>query len=507
MPAGNVTVSASFDPKTFTLEPSVVREGGDNTSNIALSTTTPKYGDLITITATPEIGYELKSLEYYLQGQNGTPIPNDWENTYSFSVPSNMPNNSNITIKAVFGIIEHRLSIKSGLVGATMQFFLNGSSTPIPMPVTAHYNDIIWVVLDENRAQGYKYKANSFKAYNGTEVIKSVLNPLPLGPGRYEFSLVMPNGSVMVDAIFDRFVYSLKASTQTSGTITAVSPASNVAIGTTVTFNVTPATGYKLAENSLEIKNGNTTVKSTGFIKTGSGNQYSFVLDSMTAPVPADGSSLTVSGVFTEERYNVTSNPPEGIAIRFNYQTDVPFGRSVSIFIYRGETYRYAPGSVRLNNGTDNNLISPSYFIDQYGVYNYSFTMPARPVIVSASSERIPELTVSFNDPNLDRYIHFLDAEKYTEIDFAYPGQKVTVQAYKPAYEGAPANEIVLLEPFAIQSWWLNNVNQNSTNKAYTIPEYSIGRILTAMVSIGGVPHSVNIPIQNKVIEDEGEIE
>ena len=501
MPASDVTVVVVFDSRTFNLTTEVIREPGDSSSTIALSTNTPQAGERIVVTVTPQIGYELKSLMYYLPGSSeGVDIDRAGVN-YAFFITTGVENGATVHIVAVFGIISHKLVVEPGSSdGGTFSIYLGSGSTQIN---SASYNDLITVYLVEKAASGYGYKDGSFKVYtiSGAPVPLTSAVKDTLVSGRYVFKFNMPNSSVIISAEYDRFKYNLSPATVSNGTVKSISQVSSVPMGTYITFTAEPDEGYRVLSAGFSLRNGSTQVKSSsGFTATGNPNQFGFDLTFTVTPVPANNASLTVSAQFALDSFSLSRDPgTTGALITFSHSGNVLYGTTVTVTVARSYSERYIPGSVKLNNGDDDACFLTPEVKNLDGTYTRTFRMPAKTIVVSAASEPIPQAVVDINDPNMDKYIHFLDATNSVEIEYAGPpGREITVEAYKPAYYGAPPDEIEII-PLTVQSWWLDSVIQSGLGpnpRTFTIPDPCYARIVTAMVTIGGKPHSVSIPIR-----------
>ena len=162
------------------------------------------------------------------------------------------------------------------------------------------------------------------------------------------------------------------------------------------------------------------------------------------------------------------------------------YGTEVTVKIANGNVYRYVPGSIKLNNGFDNAWFISPEVKNPDGTYSRTFRMPARDITVSVDSEIIPEIEIGFKDPNMADYIRFVNVSDNNEIDFVNPGQAIKVVFDDPNVPGLP---------FALQSWWLDITPQANTGFTFTVPSPCSAWSVTAIVTIGNVPHSVSIPI------------
>ncbi len=100
MPAGNVTITAAFEPATFT----IYNESGDNGTNT--TATSAKYGDSVQVTYTADDGYEIVTVTKTINGLE-TEIPYDQtEGGYFFDMPA-----SDVTINVTFKATDYTVTL------------------------------------------------------------------------------------------------------------------------------------------------------------------------------------------------------------------------------------------------------------------------------------------------------------------------------------------------------------------------------------------------------------
>ena len=168
------------------------------------------------------------------------------------------------------------------------------------------------------------------------------------------------------------------------------------------------------------------------------------------------------------------------------------YGTEVTVTIVQGSVYRYIPGTLTLNNGSDDNWFitqeEPKTLNDSH---SRTFRMPARDVVVSVQTEIMPVVDINFSDPNLSEYLKFRNVADNSVIDSANPGQEITVTFDHPSGAGIP---------FAVQAWLLDLsqvISGDPANLKFTVPDPCNAWSVTAIVIIGNVPHSVSIPIRH----------
>ena len=180
MPAGNVSVSATFTPINYTVTNSGSFANGSVTAS---KTSNAHIGDTITLTVAPNTGYRLDSIT---ASANGSPISlrgsgNTNGSTRQFTMPA-----GNVTISASFTLEDYRIT-KAGMSSGTVNF-----SNP-----TAHYNETVTLTIVPD---------NSFIL--DTISVTANGNPLTLnGSGTAKGStrtFTMPASEVSISATFVR---------------------------------------------------------------------------------------------------------------------------------------------------------------------------------------------------------------------------------------------------------------------------------------------------------------
>ena len=150
MPASRITLYATFKKIDYTITKDVTGEG------TVVVNATANYQDIVTVTVTPTVGYEITTLEYYEEGDLvAKQLTHVQGNEYTLLVGT-----KNIRIVAVFSILNYSVSVDPLLVGATI---VNGDETPFTI-TNADYGTTIKfkVVLDEayNRSEDYEVQNN-----------------------------------------------------------------------------------------------------------------------------------------------------------------------------------------------------------------------------------------------------------------------------------------------------------------------------------------------------------
>ena len=227
MPAGNVEISATFKAidYTITIEPA---ENGTVTADKA----TANMGETVTLTITPNEGYELDQLTV-MNGTTQVAVTITTEGKYTFVMPA-----GNVEISATFKMTDYAITIEpaeNGTVTADKQ--------------TANMGETVTLTITPN--EGYEF--DQLTVMNGTTQVAVEITT----EGKYTF--VMPAGNVEVSATYKAIDYAITIEPAKNGTVTADKQTAH--IGETVTLTVTPDKGYELDE--IHVMNGTTQVAVT----------------------------------------------------------------------------------------------------------------------------------------------------------------------------------------------------------------------------------------------------
>jgi hypothetical protein len=259
MPAGNVTVSATFKKSTYTITVSEATGGTVSAKKGTEAATTAQIGDEITLTATPAEGYELEAFSVKDAAGNAVTVTDG-----KFTMPA-----GNVTVSASFKKGTYTITVASDITGGTITA-KNGSEDI----TTAQVGDEI--TLTATPAEGYELEAFSVKDADG--------NAVTVTDGKF----TMPAGTVTISATFK------KTMNNKDITEVAIDP---------VTFTGDPLTPKPV------IKDGDKTlIEGTDYTVS-----YSSNTDAGTATITITGIgnySGTVEFTFTIEKADATMTAP-----------------------------------------------------------------------------------------------------------------------------------------------------------------------------------------------------
>ena len=188
---------------------------------------TAKYGETVTLTITPNEGYEFDQL-HVLDGETQVAVTITTEGKYTFVMPA-----GNVEISATFKMTDYAITITPAE---------NGTVTADK--ATANMGETVTLTITPN--EGYEF--DQLTVMNGTTQVAVEITT----DGKYTF--VMPAGNVEVSATYKAIDYAITIEPAENGTVTADKQTAH--IGETVTLIVTPDKGYELDE--IHVMNGTT---------------------------------------------------------------------------------------------------------------------------------------------------------------------------------------------------------------------------------------------------------
>ena len=326
MPAGNVVISTLFKMVDYavTIQPA---ENGTVTADKA----TANMGETVTLTITPNEGYEFDQLTV-MNGTTQVAVTPAEEGKYTFVMPA-----GNVEISATFKMTDYAITIQpaeNGTVTADKE--------------TAHIGETVTLTITPNEG----YELDEIHIMNGTTQVAVT----PAEEGKY--TLVMPAGNVVISTLFKMVDYAVTIQPAENGTVIADKQTANM--GETVTLTITPNEGYEF--DQLIVMNGTTQVAVT--ITTD--GKYTFVM-------PAG--NVEISATYKAIDYTITIEPAENGTVTADKAT-ANMGETVTLTITPNEGYEL--DEIHVMNGTTR-LTTVS---EDEG--NHTFVMPANNVVISA---------------------------------------------------------------------------------------------------------------------------
>ena len=206
MPAANVTVTVTFKEIDYAVK---IAEGIVN-GTVAASAQSANVGDAITLTVTPETGYQLKTLTVVDDSQNSVSVTGN-----KFTMPA-----ANVTVSAEFEKITYTVAVSQAQ---------NGEVTTDK--ATAQIGDI--VTITATPTAGYELDTIT--------VTPDVGEAVAVTDGKF----TMPAANVTVTVTFKEIDYTVKIDAGiVNGTVAASVKSANV--GDEITLTITSETGYCL---------------------------------------------------------------------------------------------------------------------------------------------------------------------------------------------------------------------------------------------------------------------
>ena len=227
MPAGNVEVSATYKAIYYdiVIVPPV-------SGNVTADKETANYGETVTLTITPNEGYELDEI-HMMNGTNQVAVTPAEDGKYTFVMPA-----GNVVISTLFKMVDYTVTIQPAE---------NGTVTADK--ATANMGETVTLTITPN--EGYEF--DQLTVMNGTTQVAVEITT----EGKYIF--VMPAGNVEISATFKMTDYTITIEPAENGTVIADKQTAH--IGETVTLTITPNEGYEL--DQLTVMDGETQVAVT----------------------------------------------------------------------------------------------------------------------------------------------------------------------------------------------------------------------------------------------------
>lgn len=434
MPADNVQVDVTFAAKSYKITKAEVKNGSVSVASSA------KYGDTVTVTATPSAGYEISKVTV-----SGAEVKDAGNGKYTFTMPAQdakvsvtfAAKTSKITTeKTKNGKVEVVSSAKTGdtveikltankgcavssLVvkdasGKTVSTSGKGSVRTFKMPTsdvtisvtfektnfkvslsagnggtasvdktTAGYDDKVTITTKPNS----HYKVDSVKV---TDIDGKTVKAEGKD-GKYTFK--MPNSNATVKVTFKGEEYAISAGKVNNGSISVDSKG---VYGSKISFQVNTEAGY--AVSSVKV-----TCNGSAVSVSGTNGSYSFTMPAGDVAISAVTEEVVYS-VWTEETENGTFEVSESYG---------KMGSVITVTTIPDEGYMVNSVTITDSRG---NLVS---FSGEEDVY--TFKMPASNVMVEVSFEEIPEVTYKLTITQPENATISLDKEN------AGAGSTVTV--------------------------------------------------------------------------------
>jgi len=281
MPAAEVWVGGLFSRNGQTGYTLMVYDGYDGTVT-ANPSGTVQAGATITVTVTPDQGYEMENL-YITNQSNGQDI--NYQTTdmgYTFTMPA-----SDVSVSAGFAPIGGKPSgyaiIVNQTTGGTISTNPSGNA-PVGTTVT--------VTVSPN--QGYTFNSSSLSVVADNYPVDYQTTQTSTG---ISYTFTMPDSDVLITGTFTGgsgqtgyaiTVGAVDGGTLIGGTITT-NPSGSATAGTTVTITVTPDRGCELESLSVTDANGSS-IEFGKPADDSSGNVFTFTM-------PA--SDVTITGTFS----------------------------------------------------------------------------------------------------------------------------------------------------------------------------------------------------------------
>ncbi len=342
MPGADVTVNATFALQDYTIS---LGEGIEH-GTVTFEPTTAHMGQTISVTATPEEGFELASLEYEYTEDNGAPKREAIANN-QFVMPA-----SDVTILATFRAKVYNIATSVNPEGAGT----------INVPATAAYQSEVEVTVTP--AAGYQLKEMYYTYDAGGGVHDPIFT---IEDGKF----IMPGTDITIVAEFELKAFTIGVSPNIEhGTVTTDKTAANM--GETITVTVTPDEGYQL--------------KSLFYVEDAGSVSVEHHIQGGQFVMPAQNVVLVAE--FELATYAINIPEVENGSVTADV-TETQMGQTVTLTVAPNAGYKLETLTVTT---VDDQSAEPNpskavqnIEVTKTGVFTYTFVMPASAVNVNAA--------------------------------------------------------------------------------------------------------------------------
>lgn len=337
MPDHDVTVSAKFKLKSYTITANV--SGAPDDTAITVSPATATINDTVTLTAPTVTGYTFQSWS-----STNAVLVSESDNEYKIK-----PNGSgDVTVTATYTINNYKINKVTSTT----------DDCDFTVQENADYKSTVNIVVTTKT--GWTVAENGVVVTIQSVTPGSTVNVTKVDDTHYSFE--MPAGAVQVAVTFTEATYTVSKGTETNGKFTVSKTSAKM--GDTITVEPTASEGYNVSKVSYTYGSTTTTVTDTG-------SGYSFTM-------PA--SNVTVNVTFAPQEYAIATTPPQNGSLTVEPGTSATYGQNVTVTAT--PTNGYQLSKITINNASTNEVYKTLNA-------NGTFTMPAYAVKITA------EFTVS----------------------------------------------------------------------------------------------------------------
>ena len=350
--------------------------------------------EIVTVTVTPNPGYEIDELKYTFEVRLPDGTPTGSHATYpiengQFSMPA-----SDVTITATFKLKDYTITLLGG----------QPAHATVTVPATAHLGEEVTVTVEPELGYEVQEMRYAFTAAPEGTGGQGVHVDYPIENGKF----TMPAADVTLSVTIKKIDYTITVAEMQNGTVEAPSTAT---VGDEVTLTVAPAEGYELetltytveGSEPMEIQN----------------NKFNMPAANVTI-------NATFKEIVAEYHYSVVQH--ENCYVIDNGNGRAPEGATVSmqIAVDSGTKLKEVVVNKVTGNGPDQ-VVTPIEFtitpVDGSNNVDLTFVMPAADVEVHAICATAYSVSVTAGE----------HGSAQANVIEAYEGETVAVTTYPNA--------------------------------------------------------------------------
>lgn len=343
----------------------------------------------VTVTVTPDPGYEIDVLKIVYEGlmPNGTPTGLHYEYPIEnghFSMPA-----ADVQIYATFKLKDYTITLLGG----------QPAHANVTVPATAHLGEEVTVTVEPELGYEVELMQYTFEVILPDGTPTGMHNTYPIENGKF----TMPAADVTLSVTIKKIDYTITVAQTQNGTVTAPATANYC---DEVTLTVTPAEGYELETLTYTVEGGEPVPVEN--------NKFNMPAANVTI-------NATFKEVVVEYHYGAVEEVKCTVLDQTNYSGFAPEGANITMRIVPSSDTKLKEVIVNKVTGSGQDMVETpiEYTITvlETGDIDLSFVMPAMDVEIHAICADAYAVTVNAGD----------HGSAQANVIEAYEGETVTV--------------------------------------------------------------------------------